>query len=290
MTLPALPTPVHSAQTHHSARLAKVCTLLMAVGMSLAVLVPVSSQAGNLYVFKDNDGNVLLTNLVDGKKKPRGEQFSDYTTKVKVTWYADTNVHSYRNWGSSESAVLPSFSKNRNAFDDIIQQAATAFSVDRGLLKAVMHTESGFNPNARSPVGAQGLMQLMPATARRFSVTDAYDPQQNIHGGARYLNFLLKRYSNNLELAVAAYNAGEGNVDKYNGIPPFRETQDYVRRVLSRYRNLYQNSGFGSTTPASQTIAYSRPSSTIQFQGSSYTADASSDAHYTASAVSALRR
>jgi hypothetical protein len=134
---------------------------------------------------------------------------------------------------------LPSYSKSRNAFDSIIRQAAQTHGVSEGLIKAVMHTESGFNSNARSPVGAQGLMQLMPATARRFNVSNSFDPQQNIFGGAKYLSWLMKRFNGNTTLALAAYNAGEGNVDKYGGIPPFRETQDYVKRVTSRLNNLY---------------------------------------------------
>lgn len=136
--------------------------------------------------------------------------------------------------------ALPSASVNRNNFDQIISNAANRHGVSVGLVKAIMHTESGFNPNARSPVGAQGLMQLMPATARRFNVSNAYDPYQNIEGGVRYLSWLIKRFNGNLTLALAGYNAGEGNVDKYGGVPPFRETRDYVQRVLTRYHNLYR--------------------------------------------------
>lgn len=205
------------------------------------VLFMQNAQAANLYTCKNKDNDVLLTSVPCGNKKQEGT-FGEYATQAKVTWYADTNVHAYHNWGGSESSVLPSYSKNRNAYDDLITHAANNYGVEQGLIKAIMHTESGFNPSARSPVGAQGLMQLMPATARRFFVNDSYDPAQNINGGVQYLNFLMKRYNNNHELAIAAYNAGEGNVDKYHGIPPFRETQDYVRRVMSRFNNLYHNS------------------------------------------------
>lgn len=194
--------------------------------------------AGNIYKFRDASGNILFTNVVDGRGKPRGDDFGRYTKLEKVTWFDDTNVHKYKNWGSDEFAVKQSFSKNRDAYDDVIAQAASTYGIDKGLVKAVIHTESGFNPRARSGPGAKGLMQLMPATARRFAVTDVYDPAQNIRGGTEYLSFLLKRF-NSLELALAGYNAGEGNVDKYKGIPPFAETQDYVRRVMSRYNKLY---------------------------------------------------
>jgi len=203
-----------------------------------SLITAFQAEAGNVYKFKDADGNILFTNVVDGRQRPRGDDFRQYSQLEKVTWYADTNVHKYSNWGDSEAAVRPSFSKMRNAFDSIIQEAASAYGVDHGLVKAVIHTESGFNPKAKSPPGARGLMQLMPATAKRFDVADSYDPRQNIHGGTKYLSYLLDRFQN-LELALAAYNAGEGNVDKYKGIPPFAETQDYVRRVISRYRKLY---------------------------------------------------
>ena len=179
-------------------------------GCAVLVLTSSYSSAGQMYVYKDQSGSTLLTNrkMNDSSLK-----------KVKVTYYPESNIHSYSNWGKSEAAVLPSYSKNRDAFDHIIKQAAQQHGVSEGLIKAVMHTESGFNVNARSPVGAQGLMQLMPATARRFNVSNAYDPYQNILGGAKYLSWLLKRFKGNTHLALAAYNAGEGNVAKYGGIP-----------------------------------------------------------------------
>ncbi|HAV3287714.1 TPA: lytic transglycosylase domain-containing protein [Acinetobacter baumannii] len=198
-----------------------------------------------MYIYQDKNGSTLLTNR---------KSYDHSLKKVKVTYYPDSNIHSYSNWGTSEASVLPSYSKNKNAFDHIIKQAAQQHGVSEGLIKAVMHTESGFNVNARSPVGAQGLMQLMPATARRFNVSNAYDPQQNIFAGAKYLSWLLKRFNGNTQMALAAYNAGEGNVDKYGGIPPFRETQDYVRRVTSRYQNLY-SSGVGLSSFSNSSIS-----------------------------------
>lgn len=200
------------------------------LGLVLSFWSPFS-HSGNLYVYRNNSGTTLLTN-----HKITGGGY----VQQRVTYYPDSNVHRYSNWGKTEAAVAPSASKYKNEFDTLIRAAAQQYGVAEGLVKAVMHTESGFNTQARSPVGAQGLMQLMPATARRFNVSNAFDPVQNIQGGTRYLSYLLKRFNNNTTLALAAYNAGEGNVDKYGGIPPFRETQDYVRRVISRYQNLYQ--------------------------------------------------
>jgi hypothetical protein len=123
-------------------------------------------------------------------------------------------------------------------FDQIIIGAADKYKIDSALIKAVIKAESNFNHRAVSPVGAQGLMQLMPATASQLQVEDAFHPEKNIEGGTRYLRYLLNIYRGNLTLALAAYNAGEGAVARHkNQIPPYRETQNYVKRVLSLYRS-----------------------------------------------------
>ncbi|MEO6366041.1 MAG: lytic transglycosylase domain-containing protein [Luteimonas sp.] len=128
---------------------------------------------------------------------------------------------------------------NMAAYNNEIANAAREHGVDEAIVRAIIHAESAFNPNALSRVGAQGLMQLMPATARRFGVSNAFDASQNIQGGVKYLAWLLKRFNGNLTLAAAGYNAGEGAVDKYKGVPPYSETRRYVERVgvlADRYR------------------------------------------------------
>lgn len=135
---------------------------------------------------------------------------------------------------------------NTMAYDAEIRAAAALHGVDEAVVRAIIHAESSFNPNALSRVGAQGLMQLMPATARRFGVTNAFDAGQNIRGGVQYLAWLLKRYNGDLTLAAAGYNAGEGAVDKYKGVPPYNETRRYVERVrvlADRYRGVLPGRG-----------------------------------------------
>lgn len=130
---------------------------------------------------------------------------------------------------------------NTVAYATEIRAAALQHGVDEAIVRAIIHAESSFNPNALSRVGAQGLMQLMPATARRFGVSNAFDASQNIRGGVQYLAWLLKRYNGDLTLAAAGYNAGEGAVDKYKGVPPYSETRLYVQRVrvlADRYRGV----------------------------------------------------
>lgn len=117
----------------------------------------------------------------------------------------------------------------------MISQIAQKHGVDEKLVKAVIKQESGFNPKAKSHCGAMGLMQLMPATAKGLGVTDPYNPVQNVDAGVRHLKGLLARYNGNVILAVAAYNAGGGAVDKYSGVPPYKETQNYVKNILANY-------------------------------------------------------
>ncbi|MCC4604829.1 lytic transglycosylase domain-containing protein [Xanthomonas campestris pv. badrii] len=128
---------------------------------------------------------------------------------------------------------------NTAAYQQEIASAAREFGVEEAIVRAIIHAESAYNPLALSRAGAQGLMQLMPGTARRFGVSDAYDASQNIRGGVQYLSWLLKRFNGDLTLAAAGYNAGEGAVDRYGGVPPYSETQRYVQRVgllAGRYR------------------------------------------------------
>ena len=139
---------------------------------------------------------------------------------------------------------------NRGAFPDIIREVSAVHGVDESLIRAIIHAESAYQPDAKSPKGAQGLMQLMPKTAERFGVTDRFDPAQSLEGGATYLRFLIDHFDNDLMLAIAGYNAGENAVEKYGRtVPPYRETKGYVVKVLKFFRrNLATMRGRGAVT------------------------------------------
>ncbi len=202
--------------------------LFLAVTVFLGVVH--SAKAQSIFVVKGPRGVMTFTT-----KKPLTSNYKTFTSTrySRVLW---TSLGGH--WKTRPVA---------SAFDPLILQVAQSHNLDPDLIKAVVHVESSFQPHARSYKGAMGLMQLMPQTARRFGVTDAYHPDQNVTGGARYLRELLDRYAGNETLAIAAYNAGEGAVDRYVGVPPYSETQQYVRRVL-KMRDAYRCRNAGKCT------------------------------------------
>lgn len=205
---------------------------LPVTGMVAKVEIPVAAPAkptpkilrGAVYRLQRADGITEYTNV-----KPSGGAFAVLFTYIATCIACD--VHSKIDFANT--------ALNLEAFKDEIAAAAASYGVDVALLRAVIHAESAFNPMAVSNKGAQGLMQLMPGTAGDLGVTDAFDVAQNIGGGAKYLAQLLKDFNGNTQLAAAAYNAGEGAVQKYGGIPPYDETQVYVQRVET-LRDRYQ--------------------------------------------------
>jgi len=164
-----------------------------------------------------------------------------YVDENGVVHLADRKLHSgyrviLRTGKPAASDALERFRQNRRRFDPLVRKAASLFHLDAALVHAVITAESSYDPGAVSHKGAVGLMQLMPETAHRYGVRDRHNPVQNVYGGVRYLADLLRQFDN-LALALAAYNAGENAVIKYgHRIPPYRETQNYVRRVLEYYR------------------------------------------------------
>ncbi|BCJ96083.1 hypothetical protein acsn021_36520 [Anaerocolumna cellulosilytica] len=156
----------------------------------------------------------------------------------------------------SAKGDFASYLGETKSMDQIFAEAAKKYNVSENLLKAIGKAESGYNANAVSRSGAQGVMQLMPATAEYLGVTDSFDAEQNIMGGAKYISELLNKYNGNTSLALAAYNAGMGNVSKYGGIPPFEETQNYVKKVTG-----YMNQGVSA---GNVTVAVGNYSATLQ--------------------------
>jgi len=182
------------------------------------IIMAANIVQADIYKYEDNEGVLHLTNVP-----------SDPGVKYVVVM--------------REKRILFQPTLDVTKYDHLIHKAADKFKLDSALIKAIIKAESNFNHKAVSPVGAQGLMQLMPQTASQLNVDDSFHPEKNIEGGARYLRYLLNVYKGNLSLALAAYNAGERAVAKYNySIPPYRETQNYVRRVLSFYKSFSDES------------------------------------------------
>ena len=200
--------------------LALFCSILGAKG----------AVAGPIYMFKEKDGSIKFTN----KQPPAGTKAEVFTGKHGSFAY-------YRPRGNR--GFFPGGKLSR-LYSDVIERASRTYGLERALVRAVIHVESYFDPTAVSPKGARGLMQLMPDTADMLGVRHVHEVEENIMAGAKYLSFLLRKYQGNLNLALAAYNSGEASVEKFNGIPPFPETVDYVDRVL-QMRKRYEANGNG---------------------------------------------
>jgi len=189
------------------------------------------SLGAEIYSYVDKEGVIHFTNTPTANKYSSrtyryiGDELSGirYTRRYA---FSNLNTGSYR------------FDSTR--YDDIIRRASKVHGIRYELVKAIIHAESCFNPDAVSPAGACGLMQLMPENIERFNVSNPFDPQENVMAGTKFFRQLLDRYDSDVNLTLAAYNAGPGTVDQYGGIPPYPETQDYVYRVL-RYYNNYKN-------------------------------------------------
>jgi soluble lytic murein transglycosylase-like protein len=186
--------------------------MLTRIGM-VAILLGVSAPArAQIYSWTDANGHLVLSNKRASSSAPLASYAVPQAEGIRVTRAATAN--------------------RARAYEDLISEHSRTQGVRPDLVRAVMQVESGFNPSARSPKGAMGLMQLMPATAKQYGVRNAFNPAENVRAGVAYLRTLLDRYNDNEELALAAYNAGPGAVDKHGqSVPPYRETQNYVSRI-----------------------------------------------------------
>lgn len=187
-----------------------------------ALLTPYGAKA-DIYRYVDEDDIVHFTDA------PTDKRFKVFMRDLKK----DKELRTKLKYASSV---------NPAEFEQLIASCSSKYGVNPSLIKAVIHAESGYNPNAVSSKGASGLMQLMPATAKSLKVADRFNPKDNVEGGVKYLRFLLDTFRGDVSLAVAAYNAGLNKVAKYGGIPPYNETRTYVNRVLA-YMKSYQESG-----------------------------------------------
>jgi len=188
----------------------------------LLIAMTPSQGHADFYKYEDEEGVVHFTNV------PTDRRFKVFMRELKKDRKLRTSFR------------FASLCRNPAEFDPIIQSLCSEYGVDRSLVKAVIHAESGYNPNAVSSKGAQGLMQLMPKTAQGLKVSNSFDPKDNIRGGIKYLRFLLDTFKGDVTLTLAAYNAGLSRVSQYGGVPPFEETRNYISRVLN-FQKSYQN-------------------------------------------------
>lgn len=187
------------------------------------LLLSINSVCAQVYTYTDENGYIVLTNSKPDQNRYKVKNHGCFgVCRTGINW--------------TNTPLKPKI------YAAQINAAAKSFGVDKALVRAIIHAESGFEPTALSKAGAQGLMQLMPATQQRFGVTDPNEPQQNINAGVEYLAWLMKEFDHDSERVIAAYNAGENAVKRHKGVPPFKETREYLRRVnilYKRYVNHY---------------------------------------------------
>ncbi len=207
-----------------------------------AVLCSTTAMAGNVYKYTDRNGVTVYTNI-----KPRG------VAKLKVirVYCPACDVTSTVDWTAT--------GLNVEAFRDQVHKAAASQGVDEALVRAVIHAESAFNAKALSPAGAQGLMQLIPSTAAMYGVTNSYDAGQNIVAGVKHLRMLIDMFDGDLRLVTAGYNAGENAVLRWGGVPPYDETQVYVKRVAILHKRYRTELGLDTAKPAAVALAATSP-------------------------------
>ena len=207
--------------------------IVLGLGLLVAARPAASgpTERNNYYAYTDENGILHVTNV------PQRRQGAWTLWKTLEGSAGDAVARGSADLGRSGGARAPVAlgSERLHRYDGFIRGAAARYQLPESLIRAVIHTESNFNAHAVSRAGAMGLMQLMPKTASSLGVTRPFDAQQSIYGGSRYLRLLANRYSGDMVLVLAAYNAGAGNVEKYGGVPPFEETRAYVRSVLRRF-------------------------------------------------------
>lgn len=244
-------TPYHALERKIKMDIQSMKTLMEI--QALQTISGTNTNTTNPSVFSSMVDDLLQSELTDNTANV-ASMFNNYSSESSANLLAMTAINSPSNYLAEflnedhTSTTIDQYIKDytgqtsfenllagASKYSDAISKASSTYNVPEKLIAAIMKQESNFNPNAVSTAGASGLMQLMPSTAKFLGINDPFNPEQNIMGGTKYLRQMLNQFDNNIEVALAAYNAGPGNVKKYNGIPPFNETTNYVKKVLNYF-------------------------------------------------------